>query len=439
MPRFNDSFDRSYADDNFTIEDMLGNSPGWLLQSGTGVLFAFTFLTVVMSWFIRYPDKLEGMAMIQTERPPVEVVPGISATIDQLLAYQGQEVNAGTPIAILESGAIWSDINTLEQWLDQVEGKPIAKHICPPKIRSGRFGPVSPAFNSYLQAVKAWQQINNDPRIPQTIASLTDERKHLQELFSSLEKQETVYEEEYRLLEKDLQRAKILKASQTISELDWEQKQNILLQGKQQIERYQTQKIQNRLSQDKLAANIQKSIQDQRQQLLEQEQVIVAALDALQQKLSDWQQQFILRAPASGSLNWSSGIVQGSYANAGGSIGKISPSEEENPVVIRCWLPAPGIGRLEIGNKVQMQLDKYPHQEFGELEGELSHIASLPDLKGEAQVPMYELTARVDTPLLTNYRKTIAFQQNSPGRVMVITKERRLLLRFLDKIKSQMN
>jgi hypothetical protein len=392
-----------------------------------------------MSWFIKYPDKLEGQALLQTLDPPVDIVPVVSANIDALLAANGSQVKARQQLAVLESGADWNAMMMLEKWLNQRKGKSIAEQRPPLNSTGWKLGPVSSAFNNYTQAVERWIEIFQAPRIPQKIAALKSESRRLEELFSSLERQETIYQKEFELLQKDLKRAELLLASQTISEVEWEQKTNAMLQGKQQLERYQTEKIQNHLSREQLTAQIQELTQDRRQALFEQQQAVTTAAEALEQSLADWKQQYIIRSPGDGRLSWSSGLVNGSFAAAGTTMGTLSPSQRDNPIVIRCWVPVLGTGRLELGNTVQLQLDKYPHEEYGVLEGQLSHIAALPEMKGEYQTPMYELTASVDTPLVTNYQKNIPFQQNSPGRALVITKERRLLERFLDKLKRRIN
>ena len=60
-----------------------------------------------------------------------------------------------------------------------------------------------------------------------------------------MERQERIYVEEFDLLKKDFKRADLLLSSKTISEFEWEQKKNVYLKGKQRLEQYQAEKIQN--------------------------------------------------------------------------------------------------------------------------------------------------------------------------------------------------
>lgn len=437
MPHPTSTVEYNYDASNLVIEDMLGKPPSWLLRSGTGVILLFTLLILGMSWFVQYPDKLEGKALIQTAHPPVEIVSSFSANIDQLLIADGSEVNQGTALFILESGANWHDIFTLKEWLN--EGKDPLSLDKPLRPNKGiqNLGPVSSSYNSYNQLYEEYLQTLNNEQIAQKIKGLEIERTQLNDLFHSLERQESIYVEEFDLLKKDFKRADLLLSSKTISEFEWEQKKNAYLKGKQRLEQYQAEKIQNQIGQEQLSARILDLKQERKLKLEEQHQILQNGLKNLQQAVADWEQKYIIRSPGKGLLSWNSIAVQGNYLASGKPVGVLSPKVGHNPIIIKGWMPATRIGELKLGNQVQFQLDKYPPEEYGVLEGSLSKISSMPEFRSEYNMAMYELIAEVDTPLITNYKVNIPFEQSSSGNLLIIAEEKRLLERLLDKIKFQ--
>jgi len=77
------------------IEDFLAKPPSWLLHSGTGLMCAISLIVLVMSWFIKYPDRIHATALISTQQAPVEIICPRGGLIDSILVYDQMSVRKG--------------------------------------------------------------------------------------------------------------------------------------------------------------------------------------------------------------------------------------------------------------------------------------------------------------------------------------------------------
>jgi hypothetical protein len=93
-----------------------------------------------------------------------------------------------------------------------------------------------------------------------------------------------------------------------------------------------------------------------------------------------------------------------------------------------------GSGKLKTGQHVLVRLDNFPYMEFGMLEGKLESLSQVPE--SSQQGVFY--TAEIFFPdgLITNYKKTLPFQQELQGSAEIITQNLSLFDRLISPMKS---
>ena len=94
--------------------------------------------------------------------------------------------------------------------------------------------------------------------------------------------------------------------------------------------------------------------------------------------------------------------------------------------VVRFSLPVAATTDLRTGQRVVLELDKYPAGRFGYLEGSIQHILPPTTHDGE-----YQVTVGLSGGLVTTERMEVAFEQGLNGRAKIITDEQSLLARVL--------
>src|SRR5260370_40690079 len=90
-------------------------------------------------------------------------------------------------------------------------------------------------------------------------------------------------------------------------------------------------------------------------------------------QLADEWNLYSIKAPLDGTgIGWE-GVVEGSYVQSGQRIGDISPTSD---FVIDVSVPPKDIGRISIGQSVNIQVDAYPYTIWGLLPGQVMRISA---------------------------------------------------------------
>lgn len=148
-------------------------------------------------------------------------------------------------------------------------------------------------------------------------------------------------------------------------------------------------------------------------------------------------QKSVIRAPTSGTILKLELRNASQVVRAAEPIAQIAPSN--TPIVVKGQVAAQDIGKVAVGQKVQMRVSAYPYPDYGTLTGKVSAIA--PDAiapesnnaNAPAVPPSYEVTIQ---PEKTNLLKGDRFYPIQPGMEIaaeIISREETVLTFILRK------
>jgi HlyD family secretion protein len=161
--------------------------------------------------------------------------------------------------------------------------------------------------------------------------------------------------------------------------------------------------------------------QDRLQRQLQQEQ---AALTLLEQQL----EPASLRIPSPGKILRLHLRNVGQIVQVGDTLAEIVPTE---PLVIRASVAEPDIGRVQVGQKVQLRVSAYAYTEYGLLEGTVDSIAPDAEIRPNGMA-YYEVTIVPAQSFLTRQEKIYPLQPGMEVQAEITTEQEtvmRLLLR----------
>jgi multidrug resistance efflux pump len=99
------------------VQDILGRPPRWMIRWGISVIFIVILGLFVGSYFFKYPDIVQAQVTVNSEHLPANIVSKISGRIDSLFVNEGQNVNVGDNLALLQTPTSFNDYNTLKfEW-----------------------------------------------------------------------------------------------------------------------------------------------------------------------------------------------------------------------------------------------------------------------------------------------------------------------------------
>ncbi|MEL6656712.1 MAG: HlyD family efflux transporter periplasmic adaptor subunit [Bacteroidota bacterium] len=419
-----------YNEDTFAVNDLLGKPPGWLLNSGIMLVFIVVLGVLILAAFISYPDELTGEAIIQDQNNSVRIAPKITAPLDTVFFNNDQQVANQAVLGVLQSDANWREVVALDTMLQFLT---IDQHeLKAPYLEN--LGAIQPSYAKWMTAASTYAQYQKNNGLAGQKQSIQREIEYTLDLARIAEKQLTLFDQRIELETSDFQRQTQLAKEEVISAQEYEERKKRWLALQQEKESLEATLIQHRLRITQLqqqSATLSKEDSDEDFGL---QRAYQQATEELKGLLQGWKEQYLLKAPLTGRLIVANNLVTKQLVTAGQTLFTIQPSGiSETQMVAKISVPANGIGKIELGDKVIIRLDAYPEKEFGSIRAQLDHIAELPE-SGDNGLDFYQLEALLEEPLTTNYGNLIPTEILMSGTGTVITEERSILSRIFEQV-----
>ena len=137
------------------------------------------------------------------------------------------------------------------------------------------------------------------------------------------------------------------------------------------------------LSMDQQLRSLQTTLIDSKQICLNRKISTMMSIQSIRQNIIDIDKKinqletdskFVIVAPISGIVS-TLNVLPGNYVDSTRSIATINGSFKNN-LIGRLIIPPKGLGQIQLGGKVSLQLDAFPYRQYGFLSGKISHIDS---------------------------------------------------------------
>jgi HlyD family secretion protein len=406
------------------MNEMLSHPPSWIVRSGNSIFFLIIFLMLTLSWIIKYPDEINGNALVTTKQPPIEIVNQSYAQLIAINVKSEQKVKKGQLLIQFDNKASKKDIEFITTYLSELKLEE-SKQI-PTESKLLQLGTFQDSWINLQTKINEWNTNLSSNLFNEQTNSIQREIIYRQRLQTISSRKIKLSESEYNLIAEDL------KASQKLLEQNAISKQNL-----NQDKRNETQAMQSVQSQKELYVenliqlNILKSqllnlkIENQTK-LRELKSMIESSVSNLKSQLYDWTKNAIWIAPCDGKLLFNK-ILQ---------IDKFYKPNEASIVVVPngskyiafAKITSTGSGKVKTGQQVFIELEDFPKSEFGMIEGFVSSITPI------EKDGTYEVKIQLKNQLKTTFKKQIPLKAQLKGQVKIITKKKRLLERFFEKI-----
>jgi membrane fusion protein len=372
---------------------------------GANTLTAFFVILAAMVVgvlvFGSYTKKERVAGLVQARDGVATITPTEAGLLKQVFVKEGQTVRKGDVIAEISSER-FSDAGNTSALLET---------------------------NLASQRDKVASQAQGQEQANQAMLASLEQR------ITQGERDLTSLAEEIRLIglqvastRKLLEQLKPLLAERIVSELEYEQSNQTLLE---QTARQQTQQRQR----NALIAEIAQARQE-RARLVAQNQVTQASL---QRDMLNLQQESVQRRLSSATLLKApfDGVVSGLMATpgqtvaAGASLGSIVPSASPMEAVL--YVPSTAMGFIKPGQGVRVAYDAFPYQRFGQYRGKVSTVSQT-DIPVSASTQdrraIFMVRVALDQPFVKAYGTQVPLR---PGHTLTadIEIDRRSLMRWM--------
>lgn len=412
------------------VQEILSYVPNWMIRWGNTLILVLIMMLLFISWFVKYPDVISTQVMVTTSFPPEKIYAKSSGQFDVFLTQEGAKVSENEILAVIENSALYKDVLLLKSIVDTITTDqdyftfPINE--LPPLI----LGDITTSFSQFENDYSEF--VLNEKLTPfksETFAnkmSVIEAKARLQNLLS----QKELNKKELEIKETDVERSRKMFSQGVISEKEKEQKEIEFLQAKRSYKSLETSISQIRELISNSAKNLEGTSIKKTQNDTRLKKKAIQSFLYLKKAIRDWEKLYALSSSISGEVSFLSFWNENQTVKSGDLIFTIIPDKSES-FIGKIKAPAANSGKIKEGQKVQIKLLNYPSDEFGELNGRVKSISSVPDADGN-----YLIDVLLPQELVTTYGKSIAFKQEMQGTADIITEDLRLIERFFYQLKN---
>jgi HlyD family secretion protein len=469
---------RAPAVSSADVREFMGRPPHWLLRSGMMLLAAVLALLLVVSWFIKYPDTISGRIVIAGDHPVVEVVARQSGHLETLRAHEGDAVKKGSILAIIESPAKSDAVLALGEKLgalsrtsaidapadsraglressaaflaeyNQLKSRPdraeralelaarlarLARDSAEAAALSIDFQPIEglgKLQDTYADFLNAYNQLRNrlaDDYAEKAGALLREQLEGKRAQIDSLTRQGATDRRELELAREKYQRSKLLRESGLMSAAQLADEEAALLARVRADAAAQRALTDAGIEAARVEKELRELEHERAESLRTARETLRAHFNKLRGEIDLWEADYVLRAPADGTLAFYDFWSDRQFVTAGRQVFLIVP--EAVRLIGRVPVSHGGVGKIEPGQTVLVRLDDFPYKEFGLVTGKVQSISMV--ARAGANLVLVELPH----PLVTTFKKQIAFKQEMAGEARIITEDLRFIERVLYEIR----
>lgn len=415
------------------LQEVMTEIPGSFLKWGLFIFFGIIVILITGSYFIKNPEVVTVPVIITTQNPPVVLVAKTGGEIYKLFVTEGSIITEDEILAIIGNTANYDDVKKLNLFLSGFDDKSewievVKKEQLPPDLTLGEFQ------SNYTQFQKGWKQMKDylaQAYIPAKLSLLEKQIEKKTEYNNELARQKKFQTEDLILARNSFERDSILfnQGAYSISTTEFERSRQTYLQKLSSNSSFNASLRNNeveflRLGESRLDLQIQYE-KELKQYILTMEET----LQLLRSSVSQWEERYVIKSPVAGRVTLNRFRNENQVIKTGETLATVIPDSPTN-IVVRALIPVSGFAKIEIGQMVNIKLSGFPYMQYGVLRGRISSVSQVPGEGG------FSADIELTEGMTSTYREKIRFIHEMDGTADIITKDIRLINKFVSPIRS---
>ncbi|HSI61571.1 MAG TPA: HlyD family efflux transporter periplasmic adaptor subunit [Candidatus Saccharimonadia bacterium] len=425
--RVNGALERDLS---FSAHEVMGRAPPWILRSGVTALASALLLVLFLSWFIKYPETIQGRIAITGNAPAVPLVAKQSGNLERLEVAEGDTVHGGQLMGIIKNPANSSQVLALKSEIEKLQpflADPT--RFVPLKLDPDvQLGPVQNAYCDFATSYRNYEALLSDVYAERTMEIVKSQLSSKKFQLETAIKQSDALSRESELSMEALERMRRLYSKDAVSRAELQNQERASLEQSRQVSTLAKVVMEDRISINDYEKQINELAHQREEGLRTGRMGLSEAWKKLMASVEAWESDYVLRSPVEGRVGFYDFWREQQYVTAGKTVMIVVPSV--STLVGRMPTKERGVGKIVPGQRVFIKLDDYPAREFGMIAGEVQSV-SLVVQQGEQLV-----SVKVPHPLKTHLGKEVPFKQEMTGEASVVTQDYRLIERVFQSFVS---
>jgi HlyD family secretion protein len=418
------------------LQEIIAHVPALAVRWGAGVIAAVMACLLLLAGVVRYPEVVPGQATVTTPTPPVRVAAGAGGDIQELLAADDQQVQAGDVVAVLRSSARWRDVRWVRAHLE----RPDAAAAGPDAAAAGRpllLGEVQQPWGQWLQSAAQYRAWASDPFVRARVNGLRSQMDFQQRLGEQAGRRAGLLAAEAALAEREAQRGRELVARELLSRAEAEQSEAAALSRQQALIAARAEVVTQGLRVEELEGRILEMEQGRRGEETRLRLEVQQAFSTLAEAVREWETRYLLVAPVTGHVSYVRTLSPGEYVTAGEPVLALVPGGGAPSGTVR--IDGAAAGRVRPGQRVLLSFEGFPVTEFGKVEARVQRVSLVParPAPGVEGGAWYRVTVTFPRGLRTTSGRALALRQEMSGSAEIVTDDLTVLQRLMAQFRGR--
>ncbi|MBT1705427.1 HlyD family secretion protein [Chryseosolibacter indicus] len=417
---------------NQELREITQYKPHWIVRYGSVTLLYIMLMIIAGCWFIRYPELVQTSARLSSVNIPKEVRTRTDGLLVKLNVSQGSRVKKNDVIAFMESTADHEAIIRLSVALDSIQqrlSKGSASEIFPliPPKNIPNLGELQAPYQAFDQAFTEFTFYQENGFYIHKKEMLLEDIANLDRLNKQLLAEKAIQEEDLKLSDQNFSMQEKLYHENVTSPLDYRNEKSKYLSKQLTLPQISAAIINNNVMKN----NKLKEILELENQIVQQKNVFLQALQTFRSEVDEWKKKYLLMAPASGKVTYTEFLQENQYLPNNKPVFFVSP--ENTSYYAQTYIPQYNFGKVEEGQQVLLKFHSYPYQEYGSVRGRIQYISDIATDSGYlAKIVLLD-------GLHTDHRKQMLFRNGLTAQCEIITQDLRLAERFYNNLLTQLH
>jgi multidrug resistance efflux pump len=411
----------------------MSHVPNWMIRWGTTVIFFIVFLLIFVSWMIKYPDVINGSVTLTTAVPPSRIVAQQNGMIKNLAVADQEDVTIHQTLAQMENPLSERAANQLQILIDSVDfhlnNKSLSQYKFPENLP--QLGLLQEPFNSLRKLSKEYNRWSLDGYAAQNKHKLEEQLKYYKRLSGVLSNQLVLSKKELANATDKLASDEHLFQKGVISKVAFFEAQSSFTSKEKNLNEIKTQLFQNNITSVEIEKQLLEIKYEQDEKLTSTLLQIESLLDLMKKEVVGWEQNYLLKAPFAGKINYLQPLSENDYIEGGTPIFAVVPDSSE--LIGYIQIPPVGVGKIKKRQKVNIRLADYPSHEFGQIRAEVVSVAEIANVTEKPKENGYLVKIKLTNGLETTYKKRLDFSAEMKGSAEIITDDLRIIERIFNQ------
>lgn len=398
----------------------------------TGLLICGILL---LGFLIKYPDTVDGQISITSHQAPIRLVANYTGKI-HLLKDNGAFLRKGEVIAYIESGAEYNDILHLDSLL-KTHTFSIAPQFFLHLPDTLILGEVSSQYNAFVVAYAQYERTFSSDLYTTMRTNLENTIRLDEEIIINMQKEVAIRQRIIDSVNIQLYKDSSLRVNQIISDQEYKQQYNEFLNLQEVLlnQRSNILSKKSNISQNKIEIQkIELEENEIKEKVLTE---LISSKNELENAINVWKERYLQYSPIEGDLEYLGFWRNNSFITSGDQLFTVIPDKDD--FFGEILIPAQGAGKVKIGQPANIKLLNFPYDEYGLLKGRVHSISRITNTikTQDGTTTAYLVTVSFPNGTKTNFGINLPLDFETKGTVEIITKQKRLIERLFDNLKTQ--